>query len=140
MCKKAGHFARDCPQLKESTKGRVFAMTQEQVDLNAAIITSMILVANIPAHVLIDSGAIHSFIYAAYIVKWGITPKRMIKGYSVSLPSGEELHSNRVVRNCQMMMENCIVGAELIVLDMVEFDVILGMDWLTQHEAVIDYK
>ncbi|KAG6521993.1 hypothetical protein ZIOFF_019127 [Zingiber officinale] len=39
ICKKIGHFARDCPQLKESTKGRVFAITQEQVDLDATIIT-----------------------------------------------------------------------------------------------------
>ncbi|XP_042463814.1 uncharacterized protein LOC122046902 isoform X2 [Zingiber officinale] len=39
MCKKPGHFARDCPQLKEPIKGRVFAMTQEQVDLDTAIIT-----------------------------------------------------------------------------------------------------
>ncbi|KAG6489128.1 hypothetical protein ZIOFF_050386 [Zingiber officinale] len=65
-----GHFARDCPQLKEPTKGR--------------------------AHALIDSGVTHSFISAAYIAKLGITPEQMIKGYSVSLPSGEELHSNRV--------------------------------------------
>ncbi|XP_042387544.1 uncharacterized protein LOC121979615 [Zingiber officinale] len=140
MCKKVGHFSRDCPQLKEPTKGRVFAMTQEQVVLDAAIITSMILVASIPAHALIDSGATHSFISATYIAKLGITPEQMNKGYSVSLPSGEELHSNRVVRNCQMMMQNRIVSAELIVLDMVEFDVILGMDWLAQHEAVIDCK
>ncbi|XP_042448976.1 uncharacterized protein LOC122033890 [Zingiber officinale] len=103
MCKKTGHFGRDRPQLKEPTKGRVFAMTQEQVDLDATFIM-------------------------AYITKLGITPERMIKGYSVSLSSGEELHSNRVVRNCQMMMQNRIVGTKLIVLDMVEFDVILGMD------------
>ncbi|XP_042452603.1 uncharacterized protein LOC122037224 [Zingiber officinale] len=111
MCKKTGHFVRDCPQFKEPTKGRVFAMTQEQVDMDAAIITSMIFVANIPAHALIDSEAIHSFIFVAYIAKLGITPERMFKGYSVSLPSGEELHSNRVVRNYQMMMQNQTVDA-----------------------------
>ncbi|KAG6472242.1 hypothetical protein ZIOFF_069701 [Zingiber officinale] len=41
MCKKSGHFARECPLLKEPTKGRVFAMTQEQVDLDTAIITGI---------------------------------------------------------------------------------------------------
>ncbi|XP_042389972.1 uncharacterized protein LOC121981491 [Zingiber officinale] len=39
MCKKSGHFARECPLLREPTKGRVFAMTQEQVDLDTTIIT-----------------------------------------------------------------------------------------------------
>ncbi|KAG6489397.1 hypothetical protein ZIOFF_050666 [Zingiber officinale] len=96
MCKKSGHFARECPLLKEPTKGRVFAMTQEQVDLDTAIITGMIYIANIPARVLIDSGATHSFISEAYLTKLGIIPERMVAEYSVSLPSGEELHSNRM--------------------------------------------
>ncbi|KAG6507998.1 hypothetical protein ZIOFF_033353 [Zingiber officinale] len=96
MCKKSGHFARECPLLREPTKGRVFAMTQEQVDLDTTIITGMIYVANIPTHALIDSGATHSFISEAYLTKLGIIPERMVAGYSVLLPSGEELHSNRM--------------------------------------------
>ncbi|KAG6531836.1 hypothetical protein ZIOFF_005663 [Zingiber officinale] len=111
MCKKSGNFARECPLLREPTKGRVFAMTQEQVDLDTAIITGMIYVANIPAHALIDSGATHSFISEAYLTKLCIIPERMVAGYSVLLPSGEELHSNRMVKNCQMMMQNHMVGA-----------------------------
>ncbi|XP_042454157.1 uncharacterized protein LOC122038461 [Zingiber officinale] len=126
MCKKSGHFARECPLLMEPTKGRVFAMTQEKVDLDTTIIT--------------DSGATHSFISEAYLTKLGIIPERMVAGYSVSLLSGEELHSNRMVKNCQMMIQNHMVGARFIVLEMTEFDVILSMDWLVQHEAVIDYK
>ncbi|KAG6479279.1 hypothetical protein ZIOFF_062742 [Zingiber officinale] len=43
MCKKSGHFARECPLLREPTKGRVFAMTQEQVDLDTAIITGQMM-------------------------------------------------------------------------------------------------
>ncbi|XP_042386795.1 uncharacterized protein LOC121978525 [Zingiber officinale] len=140
MCKKSGHFARECPLLKEPTKGRVFAMTQEQVDLDTAIITGMIYIANTPACVLIDSGATHSFISEAYLTKLGIKPERMVTEYSVSLPSGEELHSNRMVKNCQMMMQDHMVGARLIVLEITDFDVILGMDWLVQHDAVIDCK
>ncbi|KAG6521788.1 hypothetical protein ZIOFF_018914 [Zingiber officinale] len=111
MCKKSGHFARECPLLKEPTKGRVFAMTQEQVDLDTAIITGMIYIANIPACVLIDSGATHSFISEAYLTKLGIKPEQMDAEYSVSLPSGEELHSNRMVKNCQMMMQDHMVVA-----------------------------
>ncbi|KAG6472361.1 hypothetical protein ZIOFF_069821 [Zingiber officinale] len=111
MCKKSGHFARECPLLTEPTKGRVFAMTQEQVDLDTAIITGMIYIANIPARVLIDSGATHSFISEAYLTKLGVIPERMVAGYSVSLSSGKELHSNRMVKNCQMMMQDHMVVA-----------------------------
>ncbi|XP_042432698.1 uncharacterized protein LOC122019281 [Zingiber officinale] len=137
MCKKSGHFARECPLLREPTKGRVFAMTQEQVDLDTAIITGMIYVANIPAHALIDSGATHSFISETYLTKLGIIPQRMVAGYSVLLPSG---------RNCiatdgkelSMMMQNHMVGARFIVLGMTEFDVILGMDCFTTGHSPHD--
>ena len=35
-----------------------------------------------------------------------------------------------VYRNCPIMLTNRITYVELVELDMVEFDIILGMDWL----------
>ncbi|XP_073120465.1 uncharacterized protein [Henckelia pumila] len=39
LCKQPGHFAKECPQQRGPAKGRVFAMTHEQVDTNSAIVT-----------------------------------------------------------------------------------------------------
>ncbi|XP_073138230.1 uncharacterized protein [Henckelia pumila] len=39
LCKQPGHFAKECPQQRGPVKGRVFAMTHEQVDTNSAIVT-----------------------------------------------------------------------------------------------------
>ncbi|XP_073152860.1 uncharacterized protein [Henckelia pumila] len=38
LCKQPGHFAKECPQQRGPAKGRVFAMTHEQVDTNSAIV------------------------------------------------------------------------------------------------------
>ncbi|XP_073153207.1 uncharacterized protein [Henckelia pumila] len=39
LCKQPRHFAKECPQQRGPVKGRVFAMTHEQVDTNSAIVT-----------------------------------------------------------------------------------------------------
>ncbi|KAG6527874.1 hypothetical protein ZIOFF_010008 [Zingiber officinale] len=72
---------------------------------------SMILIANIPAYALIDFGAIHSFIFVAYTAKLGITSEQMVMGYSVSLPSGEELHILVKVSDISQMFQALINDA-----------------------------
>ncbi|XP_073120087.1 uncharacterized protein [Henckelia pumila] len=111
-----------------------------QVDPDSAIVTGMIRIAGLPAFVLIDSGATHSFISVNFMMKLGVLPDESISKFCVSLPSGEELESSSVVRNCKVQMQSLVFCADFIVLKMVDFDVIFGMDWLSRHEAIIDCK
>ena len=39
---------------------------------------------------------------------------------------------------CQVQIGECILFADLIVLPMHDFDVILGMDWLARYRVVMD--
>ncbi|XP_073153821.1 uncharacterized protein [Henckelia pumila] len=98
----------DCPQSRDPAKGRVFVMNQDQVDIYSAIVTCMIV------------------------------PYQATLGFSVLLPSGEELRSNSVVRNCKIQMQGHDFCAYFIILDMADFYVIFGMDWLSQHAATIN--
>ncbi|XP_073133374.1 uncharacterized protein [Henckelia pumila] len=140
LCKKPGHFAKDCPQSKDPIRGRVFAMTHDQVDPDSAIVTGMIRIAGLPAFMLIDSGATHSFISVNFMMKLGVLPDESSSKFCVSLPSGEELESSSVVRNCKVQMQSLVLCADFIVLKMMDFDAIFGMDWLSRHEAIIDCK
>ncbi|XP_073131640.1 uncharacterized protein [Henckelia pumila] len=140
LCKKPGHYRKDCPQSKEPVRGRVFAMTHDQVDPNTAIATGMINVSSNPAHVLIDTGATHSFISIEFVNKSGLVPDKSISRFSISLPSGEELSSDLIIRGCSIQMQGHELYADLIILKMSDFDVIFGMDWLSCYEATIDCK
>ena len=42
------------------------------------------------------------------------------------------------VKNCQLCVSNNTMDVTLIVLDMANFDVILGMEWLAKNHASID--
>ncbi|XP_073132173.1 uncharacterized protein [Henckelia pumila] len=140
LCKRPGHCAKDCPQSKEPVKGRVFAMTHDQVDPDSAIVSGMIRIADLLAFVLIDTGATHSFMSVSFMMKLRVLPDESISEFCVSLPSREELKSSSVVRNCKVQMQSLVLCADFIVLKMVDFDAIFGMDWLTRYEAIIDCK
>ena len=59
----------------------------------------------------------------------------------VSLPTGDLLFSNRVVRDSIILIGGQKFPADLVALDMRDFDVVLGMDWLSRHRATLDcYK
>ncbi|XP_073121888.1 uncharacterized protein [Henckelia pumila] len=112
--------------------------TPVNADPDFAIVTGMIRIADLPAFVLIYIGATHSFMSVSFMMKLRVLPDESISEFCVSLPSGEELKSSSVVRNCKVQMQSLVFCADLIVLNMVDFDAIFGMDWLAQHETIID--
>ncbi|XP_073119265.1 uncharacterized protein [Henckelia pumila] len=104
-----GHFAKECPQQRGPVKGRVFAMTHEQMDTKSAIVT-------------------------------GLVPDNSILGFSISLPSGDELSSDLIIRGCSIQMQGHELYVDLIILKMSDFDVIFDMDWLSCYEATIHFS
>ena len=59
----------------------------------------------------------------------------------VSLPAGDPLVSDRAVRDSRVLIGGQEFPSDLMALDMRDFDVVLGMDWLSRHRATLDcYK
>ena len=59
----------------------------------------------------------------------------------VSLPTGDPLVSDRVVRDSRVLIRGQEFLVDLVALDMKDFDVVLDMDWLSRHRATLDcYK
>ena len=59
----------------------------------------------------------------------------------VSLPFGDPLFSDRVVKDSRVLIGGQEFPADLVALNMRDFDVVLGMDWLSRHRATLDcYK
>ena len=56
----------------------------------------------------------------------------------VSSPLGTRVGVDQICRDCELEISGILLTMDLRVMDMSEFDVILGMDWLTSHRVVID--
>ncbi|GAV84238.1 RVP_2 domain-containing protein [Cephalotus follicularis] len=85
-----------------------------------------------------DSGASHSFISARFASCLDVTPDCMSNILDVSTPTGTSMYTDSVYRSCEMSMASIHLYADLIVLPIRDFDVILGMDWLLAHHARMD--
>ena len=59
----------------------------------------------------------------------------------VSVPNGDTMISERIVPGSRLVIQNKDFPADLIVLGIHDFDIILGMDLLSRHRATLDcYK
>ncbi|KAM1370587.1 hypothetical protein ACFX2F_041029 [Malus domestica] len=55
-----------------------------------------------------------------------------------AMPRGDKCYVDSVYLGCPVMVEGIVMPADLIPLDIVDFDVILGADWLHYNRAHID--
>ena len=56
----------------------------------------------------------------------------------VTSPLGHIVNVNQVYKNCPIMIHDRKFFADLIAFPFHEFDLILGMDWLSKHRAIVD--
>ena len=56
----------------------------------------------------------------------------------MSTPVGESVVAKRVYQNCSIPLPNRVSNVDLVEIDMLDFDIILGMDWLNNSFATID--
>ncbi|XP_070025999.1 uncharacterized protein [Nicotiana sylvestris] len=56
----------------------------------------------------------------------------------VANPVGESLLAEYMYRACQIRVKGRDTLADLIVLDMIDFDMLMGMDWLSSCYAIVD--
>ena len=57
----------------------------------------------------------------------------------MSSPLRTRVRVDQICWDCELEISGILLIVELKVMDMSEFDVILGMDWLTAHRVLIDY-
>ncbi|XP_075507549.1 uncharacterized protein LOC142544379 [Primulina tabacum] len=84
------------------------------------------------------SGATHFFISELFVRRLRITASTTETQLAIALPFGQELQTDRIVRGCPIYVQGHQMYANLIVLNMTDFDVILGMDWLSKYIVTID--
>ncbi|KAL0291142.1 UNVERIFIED_CONTAM: Transposon Tf2-12 polyprotein [Sesamum calycinum] len=123
------------------TQARIYNMTREEAPTSNDVISGTILLFDIEAYVLIDPGSTHSYISSELASK--ILGKNSPLGYNlmVYLPVGGGVVVNSVRKGSIVRIGDVNLPVDLVVMDLKEFDVILGMDWLAQHRAVVDcYK
>ncbi|XP_073057247.1 uncharacterized protein [Primulina eburnea] len=139
-CKEMGHTAQKSPLSSDKGKfqGRIFTMTKEGANPDSSVISGNILISEKEALTLIDTGATHSFMSEVFMHSLSREPTIMPLQFNIMLPSGDKICPTSILKACPVQIGSRLLYADFIVISMVAFDVILGMDWLYAYRAVID--
>ena len=119
-------------------QGRVYAVTLQAESVDQPAIQGTFLLSRLWARVLFDSGASHSFIAASDVIELGLEVETLEEHLYVSSPLGIRARIGMTCRGCELEISETLLTVDLRIMDISEFDVILGMDWLTAYRVVID--
>ena len=97
----------------------------------------MISVYDQDAYALVNPGATHSFISVPFTKRHQIESQPINGRMVVSVPNGDTMISERIVPGSRLVIQNKDFPADLIVLGIHDFDIVLGMDWLSKHRATL---
>jgi predicted aspartyl protease len=101
------------------------------------VVIDVFLINDTSVVVLFDSGASHFFISTAFVGKHNLPLALLMYQMIVSSPGGEKL-ARQLCLKVNLKIRGVDFVANLIVLESKGIDVILGMDWLSQHKVLID--
>ncbi|GJW54230.1 putative nucleotidyltransferase, ribonuclease H, partial [Tanacetum coccineum] len=123
---------------KPDASGRVFALTQDQAANTTGTITGALFIFGRAVFVLFDTGATHSVISTKFASCLTMTPVPLDHVLCISTPMKDSARITHVYRDLPLQFNDKIRSVNALPLDMCEFDIILGMDWLSAHHATID--
>ena len=89
-------------------------------------------------HALIDPRSTHSYVCIEHVFDKMTAVEQLSYDMHVTSPLGHNVNVNRVYKNFPIIIHDREFSTDLIALPFREFDLILGMDWLSKHRDIID--
>nr|GEV14241.1 hypothetical protein [Tanacetum cinerariifolium] len=137
-CGMVGHKNR-CPRKvkqKEVEEVRGPANAIKDAELKVSnVVTGTFLLNNRYAFVLFDSGSDRSFMDTRSSFMLNIDLVKIGASYKVKLANGRVVSTNTILKGCTLNLVNHIFEIDLMLIELGTFDVIIGMDWLVNHDG-----
>jgi hypothetical protein len=118
-------------------QGKLNFTTTSDIPEGASVLTGTFSINDTPVKILFDLGATHSFISEKLISKMGLKGSHTNSAYKIFTPGGQ-VTSNILICGVCLGLGSKIFPTNLIAISLAGMDVILGMDWMTQHKVVLD--
>ncbi|GKD78991.1 putative reverse transcriptase domain-containing protein, partial [Tanacetum coccineum] len=135
--RKIEHKARKVKQEEVGeVRGRAYANKNAKLK-GPNVVTGTFMLNNRYAFVLFDSGSDRSFVDTRFSSMLNIDPVKIRASYEVELADGRVVSTNTVLKGCTLNLVNHIFEIDLMPIELGTFDVIIGMDWLVKHDAII---
>ena len=117
---------------------RAYAIRAREDPNIPGVIADTFTLFNIDLYALIDPGSTHSYICMEQMSDKLPSIELLAYDLFVTSPLGHSVRVNCVYKNCPLMVHDKEFSVDLIALPFHEFDLILGIDWLSKHRAIDD--
>jgi hypothetical protein len=117
--------------------GRIYYTQVATTPEGEPVTMGKFLVTNHPAVILFDSGASHTFISKKSMEKYCIPCTESREGFIIHSPGGQ-IFTKEVAFNVPVTLDEWDFTTNMIVMKGQDIDVILCMNWLAQHKAILN--
>ncbi|GKB70084.1 putative reverse transcriptase domain-containing protein, partial [Tanacetum coccineum] len=121
----------------EEARGRPYVIKDAKKQQGPNVVTGTFLLNNHYATILFDSCSNKSFVNTSFSHLIDINPVRLNTSYEVELADGKIVSTNTVLKGCTLNLVNHLFEIDLMQIELGTFDVIIGMGWLVEQDAVI---
>jgi hypothetical protein len=157
-CGQPEHYINECPKPRQNKQGESLGFRQGNqgmkpmvqvkqgklkftilVDVpeGAAVLTGTFSIRDYPVQIVFDFGATHSFISESLLSKLGLHSWHTKDSFVIAT-AGERILSNTLTKAVPLQLGSKTFLTNLFHLGLGGLYVILGMNWLTQHQVVLD--
>ena len=119
---------------------RAYAMKAVEDTNSPYVIAGNFQIFDTTVHALIDPGSTHSYICTNIPTVKNLPRSGTEYDILVTNPLGHSFIVNRVYKYCPIQIREYEFPGDLIELSFKEFNVLLGMDWLSRHQVIVDCR
>ncbi|KAI3682698.1 hypothetical protein L1987_82867 [Smallanthus sonchifolius] len=140
-CGNPNHFRDQCPRLintrQGGARGRAFNINANEAQANNDVVNGTFLVNSQYASLLFDTGADKSFVSLHFEPLLAKTRSQLEKTFTVEVANGDSLIIDSVIHDCSLELNDHAFPINLVPMPLGSFDIIIGMDWLSNHHAEV---
>ena len=146
-CKQNGHIRSTCPLppgarpvVRAYALGAIPSASRPTVPSHGqgAVLEGLISISDVPFHALFDTGASHSFVSSNLVSSLHLKPDIVYDPLVVSNPVGGSANLSMICHGIRFSFNGFGFSIDAYVLGFSGYDLIIGMDWMIKHCAVLD--
>ncbi|KAI3829671.1 hypothetical protein L1987_03799 [Smallanthus sonchifolius] len=123
--------------IQGGARGLAFNINANEAQANNDVVNGTFLVNSQYASILFDTGADKSFVSLNFEPLLAKTRSPLEKTFTVEIANGDSLTIESIIYDCSLELNEHTFAINLVPMPLGSFDIIIGMDWLSNHHAEV---